>query len=411
MTNNNFDVDKIRKDFPILNRKVYGKPLIYLDNAATSQKPEIVINTINDYYTQCNANTHRGVHLLSEEATEKYEDAHVKVAGFINAEGYREVVFTRNTTEAINLVAYSWGRANISAGDAILLTEMEHHSNLVPWQILAREKGAELRFIEVDDKGELNLDNLDELLSGNVKLVSLAHMSNVLGTINPIEQIIAKAHNAGSLVLIDAAQSVPHMAVDVQKYDCDFMAFSGHKMVGPTGIGVLYAKRDILEKMSPFLGGGDMILNVKLRESTWNELPWKFEAGTPSIAQGIALGSAVDYLTSIGMDAVHGYEHEIVSYAMEALGNVGGLDMLGPPSNKRGGLVSFSLEEVHPHDLAAVLDREGVAIRAGHHCAQPLHDKLGLAASARASFYIYNTRDEVDKLIAAIEKAKTIFKM
>ena len=403
------DIEKIRRDFPILKREVHGKQLVYLDNAATSQKPESVIQAISEYYRTYNANTHRGVHLLSEEATDKYEYAHRKVAKFINAKSYKEIIFVRNTTEAINLVAYSWGRANVSKGDTIVLSEMEHHSNIVPWQLLAKEKGANLEYIEVDDTGCLNLDSLDNILSKDVKLVSVAHMSNVLGTINPVELIIEKAHNAGALVMIDGAQSAAHMPIDMQKIGCDFYAFSGHKMAGPTGIGVLYGKKSLLEQMDPFLGGGDMILEVKLTESTWNDLPWKFEAGTPSIAQGIGLGAAIDYLTEIGMDVIHEYEQEIVSYAMSELLNIDGIEILGPSSELRGGLVSFSLKDVHPHDIASILDMDGVAIRAGHHCAQPLHDKYGLSASARASFYIYNTKDEVDLLINAINKAKGIF--
>ena len=403
------NVEKIRDDFPILSRLVHGKPLVYLDNAATSQKPDRVIKSMIAYYQLHNANTHRGVHLLSEEATDQYEEAHRKVAKFINANSHKEIVFVRNTTEAINLVAYSWGRANITTGDVIVLSEMEHHSNIVPWQILAKEKGAELRFIEVDDNGCLILDSLDNIITDNVKIVSVSHMSNVLGTINSIESIIDKAHSIGALVMIDGAQSVAHMPVDVELLNCDFFAFSGHKMVGPTGIGVLYAKKDILENMNPFLGGGDMILEVKLRESRWNDLPWKFEAGTPSICEGIVLGTAIDYLTEIGMDAIHEHEQNIISYAMQELNTINGIRTLGPSSDKRGGLVSFCLEDVHPHDIAAVLDREGVAIRAGHHCAQPLHDKYGIGASARASFYLYNTKNDVDVLVRSINKAKDIF--
>lgn len=405
------DINKIREDFPILKRLVHGKPLVYLDNSATSQKPDCVIDAIANYYRTCNANTHRGVHLLSEEATDQYEKAHRTVARFINATSYKEIVFVRNATEAINLVAYSWGRANISKGDVILLSEMEHHSNLVPWQNLAKEKDAELRFIEVDEEGCLKMDLMDTVLTDKVKIVSVTQMSNVLGTINQVELIIEKAHSVGALVMVDGAQSVAHMEVDVQSLDCDFLAFSGHKMVGPTGIGVLYAKRAILEQMPPFLGGGDMISEVKLRESTWNELPWKFEAGTPSIAQGIVLGVAIDYISNIGMAAIHKHEQELIAYAMERLNSVDGIKILGPIPEKRGGLVSFSLDDIHPHDLATILDREGVAIRAGHHCAQPLHEKYGLGASARASFYLYNKKEEVDIMVEAIVKAKKIFQI
>lgn len=406
---NRLDVEHIRKDFPILNREIYGRPLVYLDNAATSQKPACVIEAINRYYQTYNANTHRGVHKLGEEATEAYEKARRKVARFINARSYKEIIFVRNATEAINLVAYSWGRLNISCGDTIILSEMEHHSNLVPWQLLAREKGAELKFIEVNGGGSLAIDSLPNFLTDRVKLVSITHMSNVLGTINPVQQIIKEAHRLGLLVMIDGAQSVAHMGVDVQTLDCDFLAFSGHKMLGPTGIGVLYAKREILEGMNPFLGGGDMILEVKLRESRWNDLPWKFEAGTPNIAEGIALGTAVDYLSDIGMEAIYGHEKKIVAYAMEELNKIGGITIYGPPCEMRGGLVAFNLKDIHPHDLAAILDREGVAVRAGHHCAQPLHDKLGINASTRASFYLYNTEAEVDQLVKAIYKAKKTF--
>lgn len=403
------DINKIREDFPILKREVHNKPLIYLDNAATSQKPNCVINAINEYYTQYNANTHRGVHKLSEEATDKYEEAHRKTAEFINAKSYKEIIFTRNTTEAINLVAYSWGRKNITDNDVIVLSEMEHHSNLVPWQLLAEEKNAKLKFLEVDAQGCLIPDQATKIITDKVKLVSLAHMSNVLGTINPVEEIIKKAHNVGALVMLDGAQSIPHIKVDVQALDCDFIAFSGHKMLGPTGIGVLYGKKDILQNMPPFIGGGDMIRNVNLFKSTWNELPWKFEAGTPSIAQGIVLSTAIDYINTIGLDVIHKHEQEIVTYAMEKLKNIKGLDILGPPAELRGGLVAFTIKDLHPHDIAAILDREGVAIRAGHHCAQPLHDKFGISASARASFYIYNTFHEVDQFIAGLNKAKEIF--
>lgn len=398
-----FDIGSVRASFPILKRQINDKPIVYLDSAATSQKPSCVIDAVADYYQSCNSNVHRSTHRLSDEATALYEEARRKVAGFINAADSREIVFVRNATEAINLIAYSWGRANISRGDVILLSEMEHHSNIVPWQLLAREKGAELRFIEVDEDGCLMIDRLDELFSNNVvKLVSITHMSNVTGTINPVKLIAGKAHDAGALIMVDGAQSVAHIPVNVQSIDCDFLAFSGHKMTGPTGIGVLYARASLLEQMSPFIAGGDMISEVRLHESTWNELPWKFEAGTPCIAQGIALGVAVDYLGSIGMTNIHEYEQGLIAYAMESLGRIDGIHMLGPAAEKRGALISFCLADVHPHDLAAVADREGIAIRAGHHCAQPLHDKYGIDASARASFYLYNTAAEVDRLVNAI---------
>jgi cysteine desulfurase/selenocysteine lyase len=407
LINNN--VDLIRKDFPILKRTVHGKPLVYLDNAATSQKPASVISTIDEFYSTCNSNVHRGVYQMSEEATARYEEAHRKVAGFINARSFKEIVFVRNATEAINLVAYSWGRANIESGDVILLTEMEHHSNLVPWQLLAKEKGARLEFISVEENGLLDLQDLERNINGRLKLVAVTHMSNVLGTINPVRSIANYAHKNGALILIDAAQTVPHCPVDVRWLDCDFMVFSGHKMLSPNGIGALYTKREILENMRPFLGGGDMILEVKLRESKWNDLPWKFEAGTPAVAEGIALGKAIDYLKNHGMEKIESYERQIVSYAMERLSMIDGIEIYGPPPQLRGGLVSFNLSDIHPHDVAAVLDYDGIAIRAGHHCAQPLHEKLGINASARASFYLYNTMEEVDKLIDGLYKAKNLF--
>ena len=402
-------IETIRADFPIFERKVHGNRLIYLDNAATSQKPASVISTINEFYSTCNANIHRGVYQLSEEATGRYEEAHRKVAGFINANSYKEIVFVRNATEAINLIAYSWGRANVKAGDVILLTEMEHHSNLVPWQLLAEEKGASLEFISVSKNGLLDPQDLKKRFDGRIRLIAVTHMSNVLGTINPVKLITKFAHDNGALILIDAAQTVPHCPVDVQEIDCDFMAFSGHKMLAPNGIGVLYAKKEILEDMRPFIGGGDMILEVKLRKSKWNELPWKFEAGTPAVAEGIALGKAIDYLKSIGMESIKSYEKQIVSYAMERLSKIEGIEIYGPPPKVRGGLVSFNLSDIHPHDIAAVLDYDGIAIRAGHHCAQPLHEKLGISASARASFYFYNTMEEVDKLVSSLYKAKKLF--
>ncbi len=408
-TSKSFDIESIKKDFPILKRTVHGNRLVYLDNAATSQKPASVISTINEFYRHHNANIHRGVYQMSEEATARYEEAHSKVAGFINAGSYKEIVFTKNATEAINLVAYCWGRSNIKAGDVILLTEMEHHSNLVPWQLLAEEKGARLEFISVKEKGLLDLQDLKKHVDGNLKLVALTHMSNVLGTINPVNSITKCAHDNGALVLVDAAQTVPRCPVNVKEIDCDFMVFSGHKMLAPNGVGVLYAKREVLEDMQPFLGGGDMILEVKLRKSKWNELPWKFEAGTPAIAEGIALGTAIDYLKELGMETINSYESKIVDYAMERMGNIDGIKIYGPPPEQRGGLVSFNLADIHPHDVAAVLDYEGIAIRAGHHCAQPLHDKLGINASARASFYFYNTMEEVDKLVSSLYKAKKMF--
>lgn len=403
---------EIRQDFPLLARQVHGKPLVYLDSTASSQKPLAVIEAMSEYYRLYHANVHRGVYEISEEATARMEKARVKVARFINARQSKQIIFTRNTSESINLVAYAWGGAHIHAGDLIVLTEMEHHSNLVPWQLLAQRSGARLEFIPVSDDGLLRLDVYEKLLEQQPKLVAFTHMSNVLGTITPAREIIAKAHAAGALALVDAAQSVPHLPVDVQKLDADFLCFSGHKMLGPTGIGVLYGKREILEEMPPFMGGGDMIRTVHLRESTWNDLPWKFEAGTPAIAESIGLGAAVDYLSALGMEEVHRLEQEITAYAMEQLSTVPGLTIYGPPADQRGGVVSFTLADVHPHDLASILDQEmGVAIRAGHHCAQPLMERYGLAATARASFYIYTIPADIDTLVGGLHKALEIFQV
>ncbi len=402
----------IRKDFPILERQVHGKPLVYLDSAASSQKPRVVIEAMSTYYETTHANVHRGVYELSEAATAAMEKARVKVARFINARQGKQIIFTRNTTESINLVAYSWGAANIHAGDLIILTEMEHHSNLVPWQLLAQRTGARLEFVPVTDEGSLRLDIYEELLQQQPRLVSFTHVSNVLGTINPVKEMIAAAHGAGATVLVDAAQSVPHLPVDVQDLDVDFFCFSSHKMPGPTGIGVLYGKRDLLEAMPPFMGGGDMIRTVGLRESTWNDLPWKFEAGTPSIAEAIGLGAAVDYLNQIGMENVHRHEQAITRYAMEQLRQVPELTIYGPEAEQRGGVVSFTLADIHPHDLASILDQEaGVAIRAGHHCAQPLMERYSLSATARASFYVYTVPEEIDVLVQGLHKALQIFKL
>lgn len=403
-------VADIRKDFPILARQVHGKPLVYLDSTASSQKPNAVIEAMSHYYQTYNANVHRGVYEISEAATAAMEKARVKVARFLNVRQSKQIIFTRNTTESINLVAYSWGSANIHANDLIILTEMEHHSNLVPWQLLAQRTGARLEFVPVSDTGELQLDVYDALLKQQPKLVAFTHMSNVLGTINPAQQMIAQAHAAGAIVLLDAAQSVPHLPVDVQALDVDFLCFSGHKMLGPTGIGVLYGKRDLLVAMPPFMGGGDMIRAVTLRESTWNDLPWKFEAGTPAIAEAIGLGAAVEYLNALGMEAVMRHEQELTAYALEQLQAVPEITIYGPEASKRGGVVSFTLGDIHPHDLASILDQEvGVAIRAGHHCAQPLMERYGLAATARASFYVYTTQEEIDVLVAGLHKAQQIF--
>ncbi len=409
-TNNRLDVLKIRRDFPILGREVRpGIPLVYLDSTATSQKPLVVIEAMDDFYRRYNANIHRGIHTLAEESTAAYEAARKRVADFIQAASPRQIIFTRNATESINLVAQSWGRANLKPGDLVVLTEMEHHSNLVPWHILAGEKDLRLEFIPVTSDGLLDLGGYHNLLELRPKLVSFTHMSNVLGTINPAAEIIQLAHQAGAITLIDGAQSVPHFRVDVQQLDVDFMAFSAHKMCGPTGVGVLYGKKALLEAMPPFLGGGDMIKRVHLRSFTPNELPYKFEAGTPAIAEAIGLGAAVDYLTQTGMEAIAAHEHEIVEYALERLEEIPGVSVFGPPAQYRGGVASFTLAGIHPHDVSQILDSDGIAIRAGHHCAMPLHEKFNLPATARASFYLYSMREEVDRLVDSIYKVKTIF--
>ncbi len=402
------DIELIRADFPILSRQIHGKPLVFLDSAASSQKPLPVLEAMEVVYKECYANVHRGVYALSEEATRRYEDARDKVASFISAKERGEVIFTRNTTESINLVAHTWGRANVGPGDCILLTEMEHHSNIVPWQFLVQEKGAELIYLPVTDGGLLQLEQLGDLLDERVKLVAFTMMSNVLGTINPTREIVQQAHAVGATVLVDGAQGVPHLPVDVQELGCDFLAFSAHKMGGPTGIGVLYGRKELLEAMPPFLGGGDMIRRVGLHQSTWNELPWKFEAGTPPIVEAIGLGAAVDYLSGIGMEAVATHERETVAYAMERLSALPGMYIPGPPAGQRGGVIAFTFRGIHPHDLAHLLDLEGVAVRAGHHCAQPLHRRLGLLATTRASFYLYNTPQEADQLAAALEQAALV---
>lgn len=400
----------LRADFPVLAREVHpGVPLVYLDNAATTQKPLAVIAAMDDYYRRHNANIHRGIHVLAEEATALYEDARDRVRAFIGAASRREIVFTRNATESINLVAASWGRSRLQAGDVVVLSEMEHHANLVPWQILAAERGIRLEFIPVTDDGYLDLDAYDRLLALGPKLVSVTHMSNVLGTITPAAEIVRRAHAAGAPVLLDAAQSVPHLGVDVQALDCDFLVFSAHKMCGPTGLGVLYGKRALLEAMPPHYGGGDMIKRVYLREFKPAELPHKFEAGTPAIAEAVGLGAAIDYLTAAGMPAVRAHEEALTAYALERLREVPGLTVYGPPAPDRGGVVSFTLAGIHPHDLSQMLDADGIAIRAGHHCAMPLHDRLELTATARASFYIYNVREEIDKLIVSLYRAKDRF--
>ncbi len=403
----------IRNDFPILSRQVHGKPLVYLDSTASSQKPRAVIDAMNFYYENYHANVHRGVYTLSEEATAAMEKARHKVARFINARQSKQIIFTRNATESINLVAYSWGSVNIHAGDLIILTLMEHHSNLIPWQLLAERAGALLEFIPITEDGFLRLDIYEQLLQEQPKLVAFTHMSNVLGTINPAKEMIAQAHAASATVLVDAAQSVPHLPVDVQDLDADFLCFSGHKMLGPTGIGVLYGKRELLEAMPPFMGGGDMIGKVGLRKSTWNELPWKFEAGTPAVAEAIGEGIAVDYLNDLGMENVMHHEQTLTNYALQQLQTVPELTIYGPKSaDKRGGVISFTLGDIHPHDLASILDQEfAVAVRAGHHCAQPLMEYYDLAATARASFYVYTIPEEIDILVQGLHKALEIFSL
>jgi len=414
MQNVEFSVENIRKDFPILQRTVRdNKPLVYLDNASTSQKPTSVIESITDYYNNYNANIHRAVYALAEEATDAYESTRDKIAKFLNVKKREEIIFVRGTTEAINLVAYSWGRSHVNEGDIIVTTEYEHHSNIVPWQLLVKEKGAKLEYIEVDDNGELLLDQLDDYLAtGKVKLVTFSLMSNVLGTITDSEKIISKCKKAGVLTLIDGAQAVPHMKVDIEKLGCDFFAFSAHKMLGPTGIGILWARKEILETMNPFHGGGDMIREVHKQETTWNDLPYKFEAGTPNIADVIGFSAAIDYLEEIGMDKVRQHEIELTRYALEKMSKVKGMMIYGTPDlSKRGGVISFNFHDVHPHDVAHIIDREGVAIRSGHHCAQVLMERLDVAATNRASFYIYNTKEDVDKLVSSLDKVAELFKL
>ncbi len=406
------DVAQIRADFPILADEAYpGVPLVYLDSAASSQKPLAVIEAMNQYYRHSNANVHRGIHRLSEAATNAYEGARERIARFINAPDSAEVIYVRNATEAFNLVAATWGRANVGPGDEILLTEMEHHANIVPWQLLAQEKGATIRYVPFAADGTLDLTTLPQLLTERTKIFSFTAVSNVFGTVNPVTDLVAAAKAVGAVTMVDAAQSVPHMAVDVQALGCDFLAFSGHKMCGPTGIGILYGKRPLLEAMPPYMGGGDMIRRVTLEGSTWNDLPWKFEAGTPSIAEGIGLGTAVDYLSSIGMDNIHAHEQLLTSYALEALSDVKGLTLIGPPAAQKGGVATFTLDGVHPHDIAELLDKDGIAIRAGHHCAMPLHHKLRVSATARASFYLYNTTEEIDQLVQSLDKVRKVFRL
>ena len=395
-----FDVKNIRKDFPIFAEQPDN--FVYLDSSATTLKPQSVIDAVAGYYSKYSANVHRSIYSIGEEATAEYEGSRTKVANFINSDS-KSIIFTRGTTESINLVAYTWARKNIKAGDEILLTEMEHHSNLIPWQLCAQETGAILKHIPFNEDGTLDLSEPEKWFTHKTKLVAVIHQSNVFGTVNPIKDIIKMAHDVGAIVLVDAAQSVPHQTVDVQDMDCDFLAFSGHKMLGPTGVGVLYGKPELLEAMPPFLGGGEMIRTVSLNDSTWNGIPWKFEAGTPNIAQAIGLGAAIDYINKIRLEKIHEYEQELLNYALEKMQEIPGINIYGA-AQKRGAVISFNVENIHPHDLAQFLDNDGIAIRAGHHCTQPIMKKLGVPATGRASFYVYNSKEDVVRLCESIEK-------
>jgi len=405
-----YDVRAVRRDFPILERRVRGRELVYLDSAATSQKPRQVIEALTDYYSRFNANIHRGIHALAEEATEAYEKTRARVARFIAAPSPRSVIFTRNTTEAVNLVAQAWGRRNLKEGDEILSSQMEHHSNLVPWQMLAQERGARLRHIPVTEDGRLDLERLDSLITDKTRIVAMSAMSNALGTINPVDRIVAAAHERGALVLLDGAQLVPHTPVNVSEIGCDFLAFSAHKMLGPTGVGVLYGRAELLEAMPPFMGGGEMILEVWEDRAHYNEIPHRFEAGTPSIGDVVAFGAAIEYLEGLGMDAVREHERRLVAYALKRLEGEEDLKLFGPQDPElRGGVVSFNLRDVHPHDVGTILDGEGIAIRAGHHCAQPLMRRYGISGTCRASFYVYTTEEEIDRLVPALARVREIF--
>ncbi len=403
-----FDVERIREDFPILGEKVHGHPLVYLDSAATSQKPRVVLEAMQNFYLHDCSNVHRGVHLLSERATRAYEDVRVKVQRFINSAEAREIVFVRGTTEAVNLVAQTYGRKNLEAGDEILITAMEHHSNIVPWQILCEEKGAALRVAPVNDRGELIFKEFQKLLGPKTKLVSVTHVSNVLGTINPIREIVEAAHRWNVPVFVDGAQAAPHVKVDVRDLDCDFYAFSGHKLFGPTGVGVLYGKAALLEEMPPYQGGGDMISSVTFEKTIYNTIPFKFEAGTPHIAGVIGLGAAIEYLNQIGLEAVAGYEHELLEHATQSLTRIPGVRLIGT-AREKASVISFVLEGVHPHDIGTILDQRGIAIRTGHHCAQPLMGRFGVPATARASLAFYNTKEEIDVLAEGVEAVKQFF--
>ncbi|MSQ12206.1 MAG: cysteine desulfurase [Dehalococcoidia bacterium] len=402
------DALRLREDFPILKQLIHGKPLVYLDNAATSQKPQAVLDTLTRYYTTENSNIHRGVHTLSALATVDYEASRTKVRRFLNAADDREIVFVRGATEAINLVANSYGRQHVHEGDEVIISAMEHHSNIVPWQMLCQERGARLRIIPINDDGELLLDEFEKLLGPRTKLVSIVHLSNSLGTINPVEQVIAMAHSRGVPVLVDGAQSTPHMPVDVQRMGCDFFAFSGHKLYGPTGIGALYGKAELLESMPPYQGGGDMIKSVTFEQTVYNTLPYKFEAGTPNIAGAIGLGAAIDYVTAVGMDRIAAYEQELLAYGTQRVSSIESLRIIGT-ARQKGGVISFVVKGIHAHDLGTVLDTEGIAIRTGHHCTQPVMQRFGIPATARASFAFYNTKQEIDALVRGIDKAIEVF--
>ena len=403
-----FDVERVRANFPILEQKVHGHPLVYLDNAATSQKPRAVIDAISRYYEGTNANIHRAVHHLSEQATEEYEAARETAQKFINAPSPSEIIFVRGTTEGINLVAQTYGRAQIHAGDEVIVTDMEHHSDIVPWQLLCEDRGAKLRVVPINDRGELILEEYAKLLGPKTKLVCVTHVSNALGTINPVRQIVEMAHSQGIPVLVDGAQAVPHLKVDVQALDCDFYSFSGHKVYGPTGIGVLYGKKALLEAMPPYQGGGDMILSVTFEKTTYNRLPYKFEAGTPDIAGVIGLGAALEYVGGLGIEKIGAHEHDLLEYATAAVSSIPGLKIIGT-AREKAGVLSFTLENIHPHDIGTILDREGIAIRTGHHCSQPVMKRFGVDSTARASFAMYNTKQEVDALVRGIEKVREVF--
>ena len=403
-----FDVEKVRKDFPILHQMINGKPLIYLDNAATSQKPKNVIDAIETYYREYNSNIHRGVHTLSENATETYESSRLKIKNFINANSTKEIVFVRGATEAINLVAQSLGRDSLNENDEIIITELEHHSNIVPWQLLSQQTGAKLKFIPINNKGELIEEEYKKLLNKKTRIVAVGHISNALGTINPIETIITMAHEYDAKVLIDGAQAAPHTLIDVKKLDCDFYVFSGHKLFGPTGVGVLYGKKDLLEKMPPYQGGGDMIKMVSMKETQYNDLPYKFEAGTPNIAGVIGLGAAIDYVNKIGLENISQYENELLDYANQQASEITGLKFIGT-ARQKASILSFTLDGIHPHDVGTILNSEGIAIRTGHHCAMPVMEYFKIPATSRASFTFYNTHEEIDALIKAIEKCKKVF--